>query len=78
MGLALEQAARAGHLSAYLLRPVDLKRPEVSQALRVAQRPLVIPLTDAGLLPDALTWLRSRGGLEVWTTLYGSLERLQA
>ncbi len=75
---ALERAVEAGHLSAYLLRPADLKRPEVSRALAAAQRPLVIPLGGPQLLPGALDWLRTRGGLQLWTTLYGQLEQLQA
>lgn len=74
---ALERAAAAGYLSAYLIRPADLKRPEVGRALMAAQRPLVIPLADPQLLPAALGWLRSRGGLLLWTTLYGQLEQLQ-
>lgn len=76
--LALERAVLAGHRCAYLVRAADLKRPEVSRALREAERPLVIPLAGPELLGGALSWLRTRGGLAVWTTLHGPLEQLQA
>lgn len=73
----LSDTVERGYHTVYFVRAKDLLEPEVKQALEKESRCRLVRLETADLLPVAYQWLRDRGGLAIWTTLYGSLARIE-
>ena len=72
----LDTKAR-GYRSVYFVRAADLMLPEVKKALQGETRCRLVELKDAALLSAVVDWLRSDGGLSIWATHYGTLERIE-
>lgn len=73
----LSDTYERGYLSVYFVRPRDLMDATVKERLSKERRTRLARLDNAALLPIAYQWLRESGGLNIWSTLYGPLERLE-
>lgn len=72
----LTETRMRGYFSVYFVKPCDLDRPEVKNALSKEERCRIVKLSGPELLPAAYAWMQSTGGLKLYTTLYGSLEKI--
>lgn len=74
----LREAKARGYAAVFLVRPRDLLGKAVAEAMaRQRGKSLVVEQPDASLLPAALEWLQTEGGLAVFATHYsGGPERL--
>ena len=65
-----------GYLRVYFVRGKDLLSPAVRKALSTESRCRIAQLDDPVLLQAVSGWLMTHGGLTIYTTLHGELERL--
>lgn len=64
------------YLRVYFLRGKDLMMTEVKDALKNESRCRIAELHEPELLRAAVSWLHAHGGLTIYTTLHGKLEKL--
>ncbi|MGA0983305.1 hypothetical protein [Vulcanococcus sp.] len=72
----LNGAKSRGFLGVFLVRRKDLLDLGIRQQISPAIKGLVVQMEDASLLPVALDWLREVGGVEIWASHYGAMEKL--
>lgn len=76
MQAMLTEARSRRYRAVYLLKQSHMHRQDVRDHLQTRDRILVVEQETSELLGAAFGWVQAEGGVEVWTTLHGDLERI--
>ncbi|MGB0873702.1 MAG: hypothetical protein ACPGSE_00465 [Synechococcus sp.] len=72
----LREARARKYRAVFLVKPSQINRSDILELVKNRDKVLLVQQDDASLLGSAYGWQQAEGGVEIWTTLHGVLERL--
>ena len=72
----LNEARGRRYRAVYLVKQSHMYRQDVRDRIQLHDRVLVVEQENTELLTAAYGWVQAEGGVEIWTTLHGDLERI--